>query len=66
MGEMFGGHEVVGFNDLLDVIAVNTDGDTHNHVLRSFCDFTIDSQEIGSLTLGMSCKGNTSIVLKPK
>ena len=49
MGEMFGGHEIVGFNDLLDVIAVNPNSNTHDHVLWSFGDFAIDSQEIGPL-----------------
>lgn len=49
MGKMFGGHKVVSFNDLLDVIAMDANGNAHDHVLWSFGDFAIDSQKIGSL-----------------
>ena len=53
MSEVFRGHESVGFDDFFDITAVNTDCDSHNHVLWSLGDFAVDSQEVGSLLLGL-------------
>src|SRR5258705_171432 len=41
-------HEMVGLDDPLNIISVNANGDTHDHLLRSFSYSTIDSEEIGS------------------
>ena len=49
MGEMFGGHELIRFDDFFNVGAVDSNGNTHDHVLRAFGDFAIDSQEIRTL-----------------
>ena len=53
VSEVFGGHEIVGFDGFFNVLAVDTDGDSHDHVLRTFGDFTVDSQEVGTLLLVM-------------
>lgn len=34
--EFFGRHQVVGFDDLFYIVSVNSDRDTHEHVLRTF------------------------------
>jgi len=39
---------MVGLDDPLDIFAVNADGDTHDHLLRSLSYSTIDSEEIRS------------------
>ncbi len=39
-------HQVVCLDDAVDVSAMNTDGDTHNHVLRSLSNSTIDSEKV--------------------
>ena len=49
VGEASFGHEGVRLKGSLDVLAVNSNGDSHEHVLRSFRDFTIDSEKVGSL-----------------
>ena len=50
VSEVLGGHEIIGFDGFFDVIAVNTDRDSHDHVLWTFSDFTVDSQEVGALS----------------
>ena len=39
-------YEVVRLDCLVDVLAVNADGDTHEKVLRALCDLAIDAEEI--------------------
>ncbi|KAH3685492.1 hypothetical protein WICPIJ_003539 [Wickerhamomyces pijperi] len=43
MGEVSLRHQVVGFNDGLDITAVDTDGDSHDQVLWSLSNLTVDS-----------------------
>ncbi|KAH3661623.1 hypothetical protein OGAPHI_006472 [Ogataea philodendri] len=40
------GHQVVGLDDLWNVVAVNTNGNTHNHVLRSFSNFSVNLEQV--------------------
>ena len=40
------GHEMIGIDDTFDVFAMNANGDTHDHVLRSLSYSTIDSEQI--------------------
>lgn len=49
MGKVSLRHEVVGLDDLLEVGTVNTDRDTHDHVLRSLDNLAVDSKQIRSL-----------------
>mgnify|MGYP001587020265 FL=1 len=42
-------HEVVRLKDAVDVAAVDTDGDAHEHVLRALSDLAVDAEEVGSL-----------------
>ena len=49
MCEMLAGHEIVCFDDFLGVVAVNTNCNSHNHVLRTFSNLAIDSQKVRSL-----------------
>jgi hypothetical protein len=49
MSEVLGGHEIVCFNSFFNVVTVDTDGNTHDHMLRTFGDFTVDPQKIGTL-----------------
>jgi hypothetical protein len=42
------GHEIVRFNNPVQVGAVDSDGDSHDHVLRSFSDASIDAKEVGA------------------
>ena len=48
MGEITFGHEIVRLNDLVDVRAVDSDGNSHDHVLRSFSNASIDSKKVGA------------------
>ncbi len=48
MGEVSLRHQVVSLNDLVNVSTVNTNSDTHDHVLRSLDDFAIDSEKVRS------------------
>ena len=41
-------HEVVGFDGAVDVRAVDTNGDTHEHVLGTFGDTVVDAEEVGA------------------
>jgi hypothetical protein len=38
------GHEMVRFEDAFDIVAVNANGDTHDHVLWSFGDLAIEAE----------------------
>lgn len=49
VGEVAFRHEVIRFEDAVDIGAVDTDGDTHDHVLRAFGDTTADAKEVGTL-----------------
>ena len=49
MGEKLLGHQVVRLDGRIDVFAVDTDGDTHQHVLRTFDNFSIDLQQVAPL-----------------
>jgi hypothetical protein len=42
-------HQVVGLDDLVDVLSPDPDSDTHDHVLRTFSNLAIDSEEVRSL-----------------
>jgi hypothetical protein len=44
MGEVSLGHEVVCLDHLLDILTVNTDSHSHNHVLRSLDNLAVDPQ----------------------
>ena len=46
MGEVTLGHEVVRLNGALNVASMDTDSDTHEHVLWSLSDLAVDPQEI--------------------
>jgi len=39
-------HEMIGPDDPFDIFAMNANGDTHDHVLRSLSYSTIDSEKI--------------------
>ena len=41
-------HEMVGLDDPLNIISVNANGNTHDHLLGSFSYSTVDSEEMGS------------------
>ncbi len=41
-------HQVVGLKCTVDVTTVNTNGDAHEHVLRSLGDFPVDFQKVGT------------------
>ena len=43
------GHEVVGLEYSIDIVTVNANGNTHNHLLGSLCWAAIDAEEIGTL-----------------
>jgi hypothetical protein len=49
MSEASLGHEVISLKGAIDISTMNADGYPHDHVLRTLCDTTIDSQEVGSL-----------------
>jgi hypothetical protein len=42
-------HQVVSLDDLVDVLAPDPDSDTHDHVLRTFSNLAIDTEEVRSL-----------------
>jgi len=43
MGKVLRGHEIVGFDCFFNVVAVDADGDAHDHVLGTFRDFSVDT-----------------------
>ena len=47
MCEIAFGHEIVRLNNPVHVRAVDSDGNSHDHVLRSFSNATIDAKEVG-------------------
>ncbi len=49
MGEVLLRHEVVRLDGTLDVLAVDTNSDTHEHVLGSLGDLAVDAEEVGTL-----------------
>lgn len=49
MGKVSLRHEIVGLEDLVDVFTVDTDRDSHHHVLRSLDNLAVDSEEVRSL-----------------
>ena len=48
MGEITLGHEIVGFDNTLDVRSVDTYSNTHKHVLRPLSGDTVDLQQVGA------------------
>jgi hypothetical protein len=42
-------HEVVGLDNAIDIVAVDANGDTHEHVRGSLCNASIDAEEVRSL-----------------
>lgn len=49
VGEVPLGHQVVGFDSLLDIVSVDTNSDSHDHVLGTLSDVSIDSKKVRSL-----------------
>lgn len=49
MGKVPLAHQVVSLDDLVDVLSPNTNSDTHDHVLGTFSNLAIDSEEVRSL-----------------
>lgn len=47
VGEPFLAHKVVGLEDRVEVGLVDTDGDTHKHVLGTFDDFSVHFEQVG-------------------
>jgi hypothetical protein len=43
------GHEVVCVDGTINVVAVNANSDTHEHLLWPFGDFAINTEEVRSL-----------------
>ena len=39
-------HQLVGFYGRLNIVFMYPQGHTHQHVLRAFCYFTVDSQQV--------------------
>ena len=49
VGEVSLRHEVVGLDRLLDVVSVDSDGDSHDHVLGALGNVAVDSEQVRSL-----------------
>ena len=49
MSEVTFRHEVIGLKDSIDVGTMNTNSNTHDHVLGSFSHTTVDTKQIWSL-----------------
>lgn len=49
MGKVPLAHEVVGLDDLVDVLPPDSNGDTHDHVLGTFSNLAVDSEQVRSL-----------------
>ena len=49
MGEIFLRHQIVGSQGTLDVVSVNSERDTHPHVLGSLDHLSVDSHQIRTL-----------------
>jgi len=41
-------HETVGLNNLINIRAMDPNGDSHDHVLWLFGDASIDAKEVGT------------------
>ena len=61
MGEIAFGHKVVGLDDTLDVRSVDSDGDTHKHVLRPLGGDTVDLQQVRPFK-GFEAKAEHSLI----
>jgi hypothetical protein len=48
VGEIAFGHKVVGLEDAVDVGAVDSDCNAHDHMLGTFSDAAIDAKEVGA------------------
>ena len=46
MGEATFRHEIISLNDPLNVAAVNTDSDAHDHMLRALGHASVDTKEV--------------------
>lgn len=46
MSEVFFAHQIIGLYGGLDVISVNANRHSHDHVLRSFNDFSVDLEQV--------------------
>ena len=49
MGEVTFGHEVVGLDSAINVVLVDANGDSHEHVLRSLCCPSVDLEQVRTL-----------------
>lgn len=49
MSEVSLGHEVIGFENAVNVSAVNAHSDTHDHLLWPFSNAPIDAKKVGTL-----------------
>ena len=49
MGKVPLAHQVIGLDDLVDVLSPDSNSDTHDHVLRTFSNLAIDTEEVRSL-----------------
>ena len=49
MGEVAFGHEVVGLDGAINVVLVDTNGNSHEHVLRSLCCSSVDLEQVRTL-----------------
>lgn len=49
MGEMLGRHEIIGFNSLLNIFAMDSDSYSHEHVLRAFGHLPIYAEKVRTL-----------------
>lgn len=47
--KVFARHQVVCLDSTLDVLAVNTNSYTHNHMLWALCNLAVEAQKVGSL-----------------
>lgn len=61
MGEETFGYEVVCLEDAIDVRAVDTDSDPHDHVLGPFSNTTVDPEKVRSFE-GFKAEAGKSIV----
>ena len=57
MGEVTFGHEVVGLDGAINIVLVDTNGDSHEHVLRSLCCSSVDLEEVRTFE-GLESKAN--------
>ena len=49
MCKVFAGHQIVCLDRALNVVTVDSDRHTHDHVLWTFCDLAIEAEEVRSL-----------------